>query len=48
MKVLLVAVFTFFGVHTALWFPREAWDRRKRRRQRAGSPPPPREDGRDV
>lgn len=47
MKVLLVAVFTFFGIHTALWFPREVWDRRKRRRERAGGPPP-RQDARDV
>ena len=40
MKVLLAAVFAFFGVHTALWFPREVWDRRRRRRERAGQPPP--------
>ncbi|HET8646759.1 MAG TPA: cytochrome c3 family protein, partial [Vicinamibacteria bacterium] len=38
MKVLLVAVFTFFGVHTALWFPREVWERRRRRRQRLAGP----------
>jgi nitrate/TMAO reductase-like tetraheme cytochrome c subunit len=39
MKVLLIAVFTFFGVHTALWFPREIWERRRRRRPRAAPPP---------
>jgi flagellar biosynthesis/type III secretory pathway M-ring protein FliF/YscJ len=35
MKVLLLGVFAFFGLHTALWFPRELWERRRRRRQRA-------------
>jgi hypothetical protein len=35
MKVLLMGVFAFFGLHTALWFPRELWERRRRRRQRA-------------
>jgi hypothetical protein len=34
MKVLLIGVFTFFGLHTALWFPREIRERRKRRRSR--------------
>jgi hypothetical protein len=43
MKVLLLGVFTFFGVHTAMWFPREVWERRRRRRAAA---PPPREDER--
>lgn len=42
MKVLFIAVFTFFGVHTALWFPREIRERRRRRRPRAA--PPPEED----
>jgi cytochrome c3-like protein len=37
MKVLLIGVFTFFGLHTALWFPREVWERRKRRRAAAGA-----------
>lgn len=35
MKVLLIGVFAFFGVHTALWFPREVWDRRRKRRAQA-------------
>ncbi len=35
MKLLLIGVFTFFGVHTALWFPREVWERRQRRRRAA-------------
>lgn len=38
MKVLLIGVFSFFGVHTALWFPREVWERRKRRRLRDQPP----------
>jgi hypothetical protein len=29
MKILLGAVFAFFGVHTALWFPREIVARRR-------------------
>jgi hypothetical protein len=29
MKVLLAAVFTFFGIHTALWFPRSYRERRR-------------------
>jgi len=37
MKVLLVGVFAFFGIHTALWFPR-SWQARRRGH---GSPPPP-------
>lgn len=36
MKVLLAAVFAFFGVHTLLWFPREI----RARRQRAAAPRP--------
>jgi hypothetical protein len=39
MKVLLVGVFAFFGVHTALWFPREIVERRRRKRAAAGPPP---------
>jgi nitrate/TMAO reductase-like tetraheme cytochrome c subunit len=44
MKVLLVGVFAFFGLHTALWFPRSLLARRRRRRADE-PPPPPREDG---
>jgi hypothetical protein len=33
MKVLLAGVFAFFGIHTALWFPRELRERRRRRRE---------------
>ena len=36
MKILLGAVFAFFGVHTALWFPREL---RARHRRAAGPGP---------
>jgi hypothetical protein len=39
MEVLLIGVFSFFGVHTALWFPREIAARRKRRRAAALPPP---------
>jgi hypothetical protein len=35
MKVLLGGVFAFFGIHTALWFPRELRERRRRRKERA-------------
>ncbi len=34
MKVLLAGVFAFFGIHTALWFPREVSERRRRRKER--------------
>ena len=33
MNTLLVAVFTFFGIHTLLWLPRAAHARRERRRR---------------
>jgi hypothetical protein len=29
MKYLLIGVFAFFGVHTALWFPRSVKARRE-------------------
>ncbi len=32
MTILLVSVFTFFGVHTLLWFPRALAERRKKHR----------------
>jgi hypothetical protein len=38
MEMLLAAVFAFFALHTALWFPR-SW--KERRRMRATPPPPP-------
>jgi hypothetical protein len=41
MKVLLGAVFTFFGVHTLMWWPREVRLRRQKRRTEAGPPAPP-------
>jgi Cytochrome c3 len=32
MKLLLTGVFTFFGIHTALWFPRSYRERRRKER----------------
>jgi len=42
MKILLGGVFAFFGVHTALWFPREIVARRRHGRPVpvGGAPPP--------
>jgi len=40
MKWLLVGVFTFFGLHTALWFPR-SWKERKAHRAAQGHGPAP-------
>jgi hypothetical protein len=42
MKVLLAGVFAFFGIHTALWFPR-SWKERRRHR---GGPDAGREEAR--
>lgn len=36
MKWLLIGVFSFFGVHTLLWFPRSAMARRERRGRDGG------------
>jgi len=38
MQVLLAGVFTFFGMHTLLWFPR-SWQARRARRHRDEPPP---------
>ena len=49
MTWLLIGVFGFFGLHTALWFPRGMAERRRMERERASAPPdegaPPREAG---
>ena len=53
MKLLLGFVFAFFGVHTLLWLPRSAVERRRLNARRRGTPPPapepkdgPEEEGR--
>jgi len=38
MKLLLAAVFTFFGIHTVLWFPRSLRERRKSQARSDGRP----------
>lgn len=45
MDSLLIVVFTFFGVHTSLWFVRELRDRRLERAAAGKSEPPPGDDG---
>lgn len=40
MKILLIGVFAFFGLHTSLWLPRAIFDRRQKGRERAGAEPP--------
>ncbi|MDL1950800.1 hypothetical protein FBQ97_13435 [Acidobacteria bacterium ACD] len=39
MKLLLGFVFAFFGVHTLLWLPRSAVERRRMAARRRGAPP---------
>ncbi len=40
MTTLLIGVWSFFGLHSLLWFSGLAFEKRKQARQRKGTPPP--------
>jgi hypothetical protein len=48
MNVLIVGVFSFFGLHTALWFTRSSIEQRRKSKPPPPAPSEPEEDEGDA